>query len=45
MINIIGIRIGVNIPDGEFPPGTDEIVTELMIQMVDEANSFDLVTE
>ncbi len=45
MINIIGIRIGTNIAEGSFPPGTDEIVTELMIQMVDEANSYDLITE
>jgi len=41
----IGNFIGRNIPAGFPPPGSDEIVSEVMVQMVDEAASNDLITE
>ena len=41
----IGINIGRNVAPGFPPPGSDEIVTQQMVQMVDEATSDDLITE
>ena len=41
----IGNFIGRNIEQGVPPPGSDEIVTQQMVQMVDEATSDDLITE
>jgi hypothetical protein len=37
--------IGRNIQPGFPPPGSDEIITQQSIQMVDEATSEDLITE
>jgi|TARA_R100000700_G_C3135191_1_gene118922 hypothetical protein len=41
----IGNFIGRNIEQGFPPPGSDEIVTQQLVQMVDEATSDDLITE
>jgi len=41
----IGLNIGRNVQPGFPPPGSDEIVTQQSIQMVDETSSDDLITE
>ena len=41
----IGNYIGYNVPPGFPPAGSDEIVSQLMVQMVDETSSDDLITE
>ena len=41
----IGINIGRNVQPGFPPPGSDEIITQQSVQMVDEATSDDLITE
>ena len=42
---IIGNLISRNVPPGFPPAGSDEIVTELGVQMVTETGSNDLITE
>ena len=41
----IGNYIGINIEPGFPQAGSDEIVSETMVQMVDEDRSEDLITE